>query len=158
MAAQLRLSDGHREWRVTVDGAVARIEGVEGEFSVSPSADGRWIIRHAGETHMGSSARTAFELWTGVNAATASWQAENASSRPRHKGSSVDALRAPMNATVVRVHVAAGDTVAEGDALVVVEAMKMEMPIRAPHAGVIRVVYCREGELVSASAVLVELE
>lgn len=158
MAAQLRLSDGHREWRVAVDGLTAHIDGVDGEFHVMATADGRWTIRHAGVTHVGVSARTSRELWTGVNGATATWQADNASSRPRHKGSSVDALRAPMSATVVRVHVAAGDSVAEGDALVVVEAMKMEMPVRAPHAGVIRVVHCKEGELVTAGAILVELE
>jgi len=64
----------------------------------------------------------------------------------------------PRSPTVLRVHVSAGEAAAEGDPLVVVEAMKMEMPVRAPRAGVVRVVHCREGELVPPGAVLVELE
>ena len=63
-----------------------------------------------------------------------------------------------MSATVVRVLVTAGQQVAEGDILVVVEAMKMEMPLRATHAAVVRAVHCREGELVQAASILVELE
>jgi 3-methylcrotonyl-CoA carboxylase alpha subunit len=41
---------------------------------------------------------------------------------------------------------------------VVLEAMKMEHSIRAPEAGTVKALYCREGEMVSEGAVLVELE
>ncbi|TRX76448.1 acetyl/propionyl/methylcrotonyl-CoA carboxylase subunit alpha [Pseudomonas mangiferae] len=67
-------------------------------------------------------------------------------------------LHAPMNGSIVRVLVEAGQTVEAGAALVVLEAMKMEHSIRAPHAGVVKSLYCREGELVSEGTVLVELE
>jgi len=40
--------------------------------------------------------------------------------------------------------------------LIVLEAMKMELPLRAPHDGVIAAVDCREGELVQPGKVLVE--
>ena len=42
-----------------------------------------------------------------------------------------------MPGTVLLVHVADGDTVAEGDVLVVLESMKMELSIAAPHAGTV---------------------
>ena len=59
-------------------------------------------------------------------------------------------LAAPMPATVVTVLVDAGHAVKKGDTLVVLEAMKMELPIRALGDGVVKAVHCREGELVQA--------
>jgi biotin carboxyl carrier protein len=68
------------------------------------------------------------------------------------------ALSAPMPATVIAVNVAPGQEVAEGDVLVLLEAMKMELPIKAPHAGRVKSIACREGELVPAGVPLLELE
>jgi 3-methylcrotonyl-CoA carboxylase alpha subunit len=70
-----------------------------------------------------------------------------------HHGS----LTAPMPATVRRVAVKVGDTVARGDTLVILEAMKMELPVRAPATGTIRAVHCHEGELVQPGLVLVDI-
>lgn len=67
-------------------------------------------------------------------------------------------LTAPMNGSIVRVLVEAGQRVEAGTQLVVLEAMKMEHSIRAPHAGVIKALYCREGEMVGEGSALVELE
>jgi biotin carboxyl carrier protein len=70
-----------------------------------------------------------------------------------HQGS----LTAPMPATVRRVAVKVGDTVTRGDTLVILEAMKMELPVRAPATGTIRAVHCHEGELVQPGLVLIEI-
>jgi 3-methylcrotonyl-CoA carboxylase alpha subunit len=67
-------------------------------------------------------------------------------------------LSAPINGSIVRVLVEPGQAVEAGTALVVLEAMKMEHSIRAPEAGTVKALYCREGEMVSEGAVLVELE
>jgi biotin carboxyl carrier protein len=67
-------------------------------------------------------------------------------------------LTAPMPATVIRVHVKAGDAVKKGDILVLLEAMKMELPIRAPGDAKIAAVHCRDGELVPADAPLIDLD
>ncbi|WP_346840416.1 acetyl/propionyl/methylcrotonyl-CoA carboxylase subunit alpha [Metapseudomonas otitidis] len=67
-------------------------------------------------------------------------------------------LTAPMNGSIVRVLVEAGQAVGAGTALVVLEAMKMEHSIRAPHAGTVKALYCSEGELVAEGTALVELE
>jgi len=79
--------------------------------------------------------------------------AEAEASHAHHGG-----LTAPMNGSIVRVLVEAGQHVEAGAALVVLEAMKMEHSIRAPQAGVVKGLYCSEGELVSEGTALVELE
>ncbi len=61
-----------------------------------------------------------------------------------------------MPATVIKVMVGPGDAVKKGDVVIVLEAMKMELPLRALGDGVVAAVRCREGELVAADASLVE--
>jgi biotin carboxyl carrier protein len=63
-----------------------------------------------------------------------------------------------MPATVVKVHVKPGDAVKKGDVVVLLEAMKMELPIRAAADAIVAAVHCREGELVQPDALLVELK
>ncbi len=65
---------------------------------------------------------------------------------------------APMPGKILRVHVAAGRTVARGEALVVLEAMKMEHEVVAPHAGIVTEVRVEVGQQVQAGAILVVLE
>ena len=77
------------------------------------------------------------------------------------RGRTVDmamAFAAPMPATVLAIKVKAGDAVKEGDLLIMLEAMKMEMPITAPRAGRVASIACREGELVQAGVPLLEFE
>jgi acetyl/propionyl-CoA carboxylase alpha subunit len=76
----------------------------------------------------------------------------------REHGDEPDEIAAPMPGKVIRVLVAPGDRVEARSQLVVVEAMKMEMPLIAPRAGVVRAVHAAEGDSVERGAVLVELE
>lgn len=68
-----------------------------------------------------------------------------------------DQLVAPMPSTVVKVLVEVGQHVQRGDVLIKIEAMKMEMPVRAPHDGTVAAVHCREGELVQAGTRLLDV-
>lgn len=68
-----------------------------------------------------------------------------------------NAVTAPMQGTVVKVAVAVGDTVAAGDLVAVVEAMKMENPVAAHRDGVITAVAVAVGNAVAAGATLAEL-
>ncbi|MDP9474846.1 MAG: acetyl-CoA carboxylase biotin carboxylase subunit [Actinomycetota bacterium] len=67
-------------------------------------------------------------------------------------------LTAPMPGTVVKVLVSEGDEVEEGQPLLVVEAMKTEQAVAAPHAGTVRALPFAEGAVVPGGAVLAELE
>lgn len=73
-------------------------------------------------------------------------------------GASGNAIKAPMQSTVVKFAVAVGDSVAEGDLVVVLEAMKMEQPMMAHKAGVIKTIGAEVGSTVSAGTLLVEIE
>ena len=65
---------------------------------------------------------------------------------------------APMNGTLISVQVKAGQTVKEGDTLVIMEAMKMEHSIKAHADGEVSAVFFKEGELVSEGDILIQLE
>jgi len=66
-----------------------------------------------------------------------------------------DTIRAPMPGRVVVVKVAPGDSVAEGQEVLVIEAMKMELSLKAPRATTIASVHATAGEFVEADTVLV---
>jgi len=66
-------------------------------------------------------------------------------------------LAAPMPARVSKILARPGSVVKKGDSLVVLEAMKMELPVRAPADAMVTAVHCREGELVDADAVLMDI-
>jgi biotin carboxyl carrier protein len=67
-------------------------------------------------------------------------------------------LLAPMPGTVVRVAVSPGEHVAAGTPVVVIEAMKMEHPVRAPDGGVVTEVSVRAGQAVDAGTRLARVE
>jgi acetyl-CoA/propionyl-CoA carboxylase biotin carboxyl carrier protein len=65
-----------------------------------------------------------------------------------------DALVAPMQGTIVKIAVAEGDEVAEGDLIVVLEAMKMEQPINAHQAGVVTGLSAGVGDVLGAGSTI----
>jgi geranyl-CoA carboxylase alpha subunit len=68
------------------------------------------------------------------------------------------ALSSPMPATVVDICVQPGDRVTRGDILVMLEAMKMELPVRAPRDAVVKSIAHRVGDLVQAGMPLLDLD
>jgi geranyl-CoA carboxylase alpha subunit len=79
-------------------------------------------------------------------------------SRTSRAAAASGALLAPMHGRVVQVLVAPGGAVEAGALLLVLEAMKMEHQIRAPHAGVVLALHARAGDQVAARQRLVELQ
>jgi len=69
-----------------------------------------------------------------------------------------DALTSPMQGTIVKVAVAEGQSVAAGDLVVVLEAMKMEQPLSAHKAGTVVALSAQVGGSVTAGAVLCEIK
>jgi acetyl-CoA carboxylase biotin carboxyl carrier protein len=67
-------------------------------------------------------------------------------------------IPAHITGTVWKVEVAVGDEVDDGDSVVILESMKMEMPVEAEDAGTVKEIRCEEGQSVQEGDVLVVLE
>jgi len=122
--------DGHR-LRLAVD-------GVGADYTVAVADTGVVWLAHRGRT----------------------WRFERAPVRRAAAGSGASGgltLTSPMPGTVVAVLVSEGDSVAEGQAIVVVEAMKMEHTLRAPRAATVHAVTATAGDRVELRQTLVVL-
>jgi biotin carboxyl carrier protein len=67
-------------------------------------------------------------------------------------------ITAPMGGKVLDVKVKIGDPVKEDDEVIIIEAMKMELPIVATGSGTVKEVKCKKGDSIEADAVMVVLE
>ena len=67
-------------------------------------------------------------------------------------------VEAHITGTVWKIECEKGQEVAEGDTLVILESMKMEMPVESEDEGVVKEIRCEEGQSVSEGDVLVVLE
>ena len=104
------------------------------------SAGDRWAFWHGDVFRVGRAAASAARRTTSA------------------RGHVTETLTAPMPATVLKVLVEPRSAVRKGDTVVVLEAMKMELPVRALADGTVTAVHCREGDLVQPDAPLVEIE
>jgi len=137
---RLRLDDVERRATgVHFDGEWlgATVDGVTRRWRAMP-APGRVVIHDGNRRH-------AFE-----HAPSFFWESGSTGSGDR--------VLAPMPGRIVLVKVATGDAVEEGQELLVMEAMKMELSLKAPRAGTIGRLDAGAGDFVEADAVLVELE
>ena len=143
-------AEGSGVFLVTVDGAAYSL-------TVEPLEGGRLRLVGPGWTTLARV--TAAGPRRFVSLGQMEFVFERLASRRRGAGAAGGAgLESPMPGVITRVLVSAGDTVAKGQPLVAVEAMKMEHVVRAPYAGRVRVVRVRQGENVSAGVMLLELE
>jgi acetyl-CoA carboxylase biotin carboxyl carrier protein len=67
-------------------------------------------------------------------------------------------VEAHITGTVWKIECQVGDAVEEGDTVVILESMKMEMPVEAEDAGTVKEIRCEEGQAVSEGETLVVLE
>ena len=67
-------------------------------------------------------------------------------------------ITAPMGGKVIDIKVNPGDSVNEGDEVVIIEAMKMELPVVATGSGTVKEINCKKGDTVEADSVLIVLE
>jgi acetyl-CoA carboxylase biotin carboxyl carrier protein len=67
-------------------------------------------------------------------------------------------IKAHITGTVWKIEVKPGDAVAEGTVVVILESMKMEMPVEAEDDGTVAEILCKEGEAVTEGAALIRLD
>jgi biotin carboxyl carrier protein len=142
---------------VLTDGRV-RVGGQDGVFTVTALGSGEYLVSREGETWRVAVAGPPEARWVGCDGVNAcvDVQPEGHPRETRARGVP-GALSAPMPGTVVDVAVSVGQQVRAGDVLLTLEAMKMELPIRAPKDGTVSAVRCAPGELVQPGPLLVEI-
>jgi biotin carboxyl carrier protein len=144
-----------RDVQIEEDGTLV-IEGTRVRATAAP-APNEWIVSDGVSIERVFVVVVGDTTWAFYKGEAYELAAEAAGSAPRrahHQGS----LTAPMPATVISVHVRAGDRVERNAILVVLEAMKMELPVRAPAAGTVTLVNCQPGDLVQPGTALVEMQ
>ena len=138
----------------------------EGTFRVDGSSDPYTVSRRSGTEYRVAATDRAWPVWTAADG-KACWvfldgrtfriTIARPGSRRAGGAQAHETLTAPMPATVTEVRASVGATVKAGDPLVVLEAMKMELLVRAPHDGKVTVVHCSAGDLVQPDVPLIEL-
>ena len=126
-----------------------RVEAIgDGLYRVSDGAT-NWLVAVAGPPE---------DRWVWIDGRVVEVEIDRGSPSRRRTRSSTHDLASPMPATVLRVLVEPGARVAKGEPLLILEAMKMELPIRAPRDGLVRALHCRPGELVQPGVNLLDFE
>lgn len=132
----------------SADTCVVAVEGRTMLVRVAPCEQG----------HHAMAGGESFTVASAVEAGTDVADGGGSGARASSPGIDLDALCAPMPATVSAILVEPGANVQAGDNLVRLEAMKMELAIRAPWSGRVTAVDCRVGDLVQPGRPLVTLE
>ena len=153
MPTRVHLS-GSADWQAETAADRVTLEGVPGTFVVR-ATDGRVTVETPAGTFAGVAAVRGDTIWIGFGEHVFEFAVRHG--RRRSSAADENALSAPMPATVVRILVAPGAKVRAGDLLIALEAMKMELGIRAPRDAEVSAVHCQEGELVQPGRALVTL-
>ena len=133
-----------------------RVEGIDDRIEVRRLGDDTYRVSIAGRRFKGGVARGTDADWGWVDGRTYRWP-RGTPDEDTPPDTDDTPIAATTPATVTAVEVTIGQTVARGDTLVVLEAMKMEIPIRAPRDGRVTAVRCAPGDQVDAGVPLVEL-
>jgi biotin carboxyl carrier protein len=135
----------------------ARIDGREVSAEFDALASGGGTLSIDGRRFRINSARRKDTILVAVGPRTFSFIREEGRGRHRARGLAAAEITAPMPGKVLRVLVSEGDAVVAGQALVVLEAMKMEMALAAESEAMVKRVLVAPGQMVDHGAPLIEL-
>ena len=125
---------------------------------VVPVGNGVYRIVEGTRSRVAYAAGTADSRWVFLDGQVYVLNVSTASGARTRRTDEHTALAAPMPATVVTINVQPGQRVSKGDALILLEAMKMELPIKAPRDASVKAIACGPGDLVQPGVPLLELE
>ena len=126
-------------------------------LTITPHHDG-WQVTAGGQTGTAHVARFADQLAVFRNGRCDVFGVPDPLAQDTAEAGGSDGVTAPMPGLVSQVIAVAGDTVAKGDALLILEAMKMEHTLRAPRDGTVAEVMCTPGDQVNDGMILLQME
>lgn len=127
-------------------------------LTVTSLGDGRFVVVDGTRQRMAYAVASQEGTWVFLDGHVFVVESETATPRRPRGADDPAALASPMPATVLLVNVTPGQEVAPGDLLIMLEAMKMELPIKTTRAARVKTIACRQGELVQPGVPLLELE
>jgi biotin carboxyl carrier protein len=148
--------------RFTVDskpeGATVGLGESRHELTIQEHGAGRFVIGNQRGSFAARAVREKDRIWVWLAGRVIELVVPGAETAEHaHHGQAANDVRAPMPGTLVKLLVAAGDAVERDQVVAVVEAMKMEHPLRAPRSGVVASTFGAPGGIVDAEAVVVSL-
>ena len=120
----------------------------------------KWVeVEHKGKTIKLAAEKIAGRLWFHWQGETFSYEAPRKTKGKTGAGSAEPGkIKAPMPGKIIKVLTQKGETVEEGKALIVMEAMKMEYTLSADIGGKVTLLNCAEGQQVALGQLLVEVK
>jgi biotin carboxyl carrier protein len=142
---------------VMADGRV-RVGAAPDPFTVTAAGEGHYLVSDGLRTWRVAVAGPPDARFVATEGLTARVDIEPEGAPPARKSrAGPGGTAAPMPGTVIEIAVEVGQHVSAGDVLITLEAMKMELPIRAPRDGLVSAIRCQAGELVQPGVALVDL-
>ncbi|MCE1254174.1 MAG: acetyl-CoA carboxylase biotin carboxyl carrier protein subunit [Anaerolineae bacterium] len=156
------VSFGSREYQVQINGDQATVNGEPVHASIQAlNHDGLHLLRRgnrAMELHLSTQDEETLQVLVGGRRFVAHVNNPLRRGHSRTQAGAPGMLTAPMPGLIIDTLVKVNDEVEEGQPLVVMESMKMQMQIRAPHAGKVTELNVCAGQQVEKGALLVKLE
>jgi biotin carboxyl carrier protein len=160
-ATAYAVSVGDREYHVEVQGSHLFVDGERLEFELtSLNGNGLHLFRQGArstEMYLKTVSDSDWEIHVHGRTVTAQVDSAHCARRRNRAAQAAGDITAPMPGLVVDVQVVAGQTVEQGDVLLVQESMKMQMLLRAPFRGRVGSVRVAAGAQVDKGALLVQL-
>ena len=123
---------------------------------ITTLGEGWYVVDDGGRRTRVAVATDAAATWVFVQGQVVRIERETDAPR-RSKSRTAGDVMSPMPATVVSINIASGDAVTAGQTVIVLEAMKMELPIKAPRSGVVKAIHCAKGDLVQPGVNLLDI-
>lgn len=157
-----RVSVGNREYQVEVAGNRLRVDGEQIQANLTALNElGLYILRQGDmlrEMHFSNKGSNIFTALADGRHLVAQVERQNGKARPKISAQSQGDVSAPMPGIVIKTLVQEGDHVEKGQAVVVMESMKMQMELRAPAAGEVTKILAQPNAQVNKSTVLVKIK
>ena len=125
--------------------------------NVVPLGNGRYLVEDGSSTRIAYAVVSGAGTWVFLDGRAFLVGSSTARTARASSTDEAGTLAAPMPATVLRIEVTPGQTVTRDTLLIMLEAMKMELPIRAPRDGRVSAIHCRIGEIVQPGVPLLEI-
>jgi biotin carboxyl carrier protein len=153
---------GKKEYQVEINGKQYKINGELVQAALLALKErGKYLldgVARKTEIYIESQGNSLYSINAERRNAIAKVERSNGLRRPKNKTPNNGSLAAPISGIVISVHVAAGDSVASGQVLVVLESMKMQMEMRSACAGVVDSVNVQPKTQIAKGELLVKIK